>query len=53
MTTDSYGGGKGLELIPFEKIEVIFNGLPILFTIMQPSATDSAMLRSWSSTASF
>src|SRR6202166_5459144 len=25
VTTDNYDGGKGLELIPFEKVEVIFN----------------------------
>jgi hypothetical protein len=28
ITTDNYGGGKGLELIPFEKIEVIVNEPP-------------------------
>jgi hypothetical protein len=30
MTTDSYDGGKGLELIPFEKVEVIFNVPPYI-----------------------
>jgi hypothetical protein len=25
VTTDSYDGGKGVELIPFDKVEVIFN----------------------------
>jgi hypothetical protein len=30
ITTDNYDGGKGLELIPFEKVEVIFNGPPYL-----------------------
>lgn len=28
VTTDNYDGGKGLELIPLEKVEVIFN-LPL------------------------
>jgi hypothetical protein len=28
ITTDNYDGGKGLELIPFEKVEVIFNVPP-------------------------
>ena len=28
VTTDNYDGGKGLELIPFEKVEVIFNAPP-------------------------
>jgi hypothetical protein len=30
VTTDNYDGGKGLELIPFEKVEVIFNIPPYL-----------------------
>ena len=30
MTTDSCDGGKGLELIPFEKVEVIFNVPPYI-----------------------
>ncbi|MCU1299698.1 MAG: hypothetical protein JWO91_3976 [Acidobacteriaceae bacterium] len=30
VTTDNYDGGKGLELIPFEKVEVIFNFPPYL-----------------------
>lgn len=30
VTTDNYDGGKGLELIPFEKVEVIFNLPPYL-----------------------
>ncbi len=30
VTTDNYNGGKGLELIPFEKVEVIFNLPPYL-----------------------
>jgi len=30
VTTDNYDGGKGLELIPFEKVEVIFNMPPYL-----------------------
>ena len=30
LTTDNYDGGKGLELIPFEKVEVIFNLPPYL-----------------------
>lgn len=30
VTTDSYDGGKGLELIPFEKVEVIFNLPPYI-----------------------
>jgi hypothetical protein len=30
LTTDNYDGGKGLELIPFEKVEVIFNTPPYL-----------------------
>jgi hypothetical protein len=30
VTTDNYDGGKGLELIPFEKAEVIFNVPPYL-----------------------
>jgi hypothetical protein len=30
ITTDNYGGGKGLELIPFRKVEVIFNAPPYL-----------------------
>ena len=30
ITTDNYDGGKGLELIPFEKVEVILNVPPYL-----------------------
>ncbi|HEY1677847.1 MAG TPA: hypothetical protein VGG04_09085 [Candidatus Sulfotelmatobacter sp.] len=30
VATDNYDGGKGLELIPFEKVEVIFNAAPYL-----------------------
>jgi hypothetical protein len=30
VTTDNYDGGKGLELIPFEKVEVIFNIPPYI-----------------------
>jgi len=30
VTTDNYDGGKGLELIPFEKVEVIINVPPYL-----------------------
>jgi hypothetical protein len=30
VTTNNYDGGKGLELIPFEKVEVIFNVPPYL-----------------------
>jgi len=30
VTTDNYDGGKGLELIPLEKVEVIFNVPPYL-----------------------
>jgi len=30
LTTDNFDGGKGLELIPFEKVEVIFNIPPYL-----------------------
>jgi|SRR5271166_841718 len=30
VTTDSFDGGKGVELIPFEKVEVIFNLPPYI-----------------------
>jgi hypothetical protein len=30
VTTDNYDGGKGVELIPFEKVEVIFNIPPYI-----------------------
>lgn len=30
ITTNNYDGGKGLELIPFEKVEVIFNAPPVI-----------------------
>ena len=30
ITTNNYDGGKGLELIPLEKVEVIFNVPPYL-----------------------
>jgi hypothetical protein len=38
-TTTSYGGGKGLELIPFEKVEVIL-GFPPYLTHSQGGARD-------------
>jgi hypothetical protein len=30
VTTDDYDGGKGLELSPFQKVEVIFNLSPYI-----------------------
>jgi hypothetical protein len=30
ITSDNYDGGKGLELIPFEKVEVIVNAPPVI-----------------------
>jgi len=30
VATDNYDGGKGLELIPFERVEVIFNAPPYI-----------------------
>jgi hypothetical protein len=39
VTTDNYDGGKGLELIPFEKVEVIFN-LPPYLTHNNPAVHD-------------
>jgi hypothetical protein len=30
ITTDNFDGGKGLELIPFQKVEVIFNAPPYI-----------------------
>lgn len=30
ITTDNFDGGKGLELVPFERVEVIFNAAPYL-----------------------
>jgi hypothetical protein len=39
VTTDNYDGGKGLELIPFEKVEVIFN-LPPYLDHNSPSAVN-------------
>ena len=39
VTTDNYDGGKGLELIPFEKVEVIFN-LPPYLDHNSPSAAN-------------
>src|SRR5260370_30173568 len=50
ITTENYDGGKGLELIPFEKVEVIFQVLRISRTTIPRSGTDSAMLRSSSNT---
>jgi hypothetical protein len=38
VTTDNYDGGKGLELIPFEKVEVIFNAPP--YIVHHSSAVD-------------
>ena len=38
-TTDNYDGGKGLELIPFERVEVIFN-LPPYLAHNNPKAKD-------------
>ena len=46
VTTDNYDGGKGLELIPLEKVEVIFNVPPTWLTIIPASTTDLAMWRS-------
>lgn len=39
ITTDNYDGGKGLELIPFEKVEVIF-GLPPYLAHNNPAVQD-------------
>jgi hypothetical protein len=39
ITTDNYDGGKGLELIPLEKVEVIFN-LPPYLVHNDPSVRD-------------
>lgn len=39
IATDNYDGGKGLELIPFEKVEVIFN-LPPYLVHNDPSVRD-------------
>ena len=39
VTTDNYDGGKGLELIPFEKVEVIFN-LPPYMVHNNPAVRD-------------
>ncbi|MBZ5680141.1 MAG: hypothetical protein LAO24_08550 [Acidobacteriia bacterium] len=39
ITTYNYDGGKGLELIPFEKVEVIFN-IPPYFAHNDPAAHD-------------
>lgn len=41
ITTNNYGGGKGLELIPLEKVEVIFNVPPYL------SHNDPAVRDGW------
>ena len=38
VATDNYDGGKGLELIPFEKVEVIFNAPP--YIVHHSSAVD-------------
>jgi len=38
VTTDNYDGGKGLELIPSEKVEVIFNAPP--YIVHHSSAAD-------------
>lgn len=53
VTTNNYDGGKGLELIPFEKVEVIFSVPPTSITIIPPTKTASAMFHSWSSTGCF
>lgn len=39
VTTNNYDGGKGLELIPFEKVEVIFN-LPPCIQHNNPAVKD-------------
>lgn len=39
VTTNNYDGGKGLELIPFEKVEVIFN-LPPYIVHNSPTVRD-------------
>lgn len=39
VTTDNYDGGKGLELIPFEKVEVIFN-VPAYLAHNSPTTKD-------------
>src|SRR4029077_17327903 len=46
VTTNNYDGGKGLELIPLERVEVIFNLHPTWRTIRPASTTDSATLPS-------
>jgi len=38
VTTDNYDGGKGLELIPFKKVEVIINAPP--YMVHHSSAAD-------------
>ena len=39
ITTDNYGGSKGLELIPAEKVEIIFN-IPPYLVHHDPAAPD-------------
>ena len=39
VTTDNYGAGKGLELIPFERVEVIF-GVPPYLAHNDPAVRD-------------
>ncbi|HET7209819.1 MAG TPA: hypothetical protein VFI95_24820 [Terriglobales bacterium] len=39
ITTDNYGGSKGLELIPAEKVEIIFN-IPPYLAHHDPAAPD-------------
>src|ERR1700746_1509400 len=53
VTTDNYDGGKGLELIPFEKVEVIFNFPPHIDHNSAASGTAGEMWRFWSSTDCF
>ena len=50
LTTNNYDGGKGLELIPFEKVEVIFN-VPPYIAHNNPKDKDGwGTPRFWSST---
>jgi hypothetical protein len=46
VTTNNYDSGKGLELIPFEKVEVIFNVPPYL------AHNDSLVKDGWGEVAS-
>ena len=45
VTTNNYGGGKGLELIPFERVEVIFSVPPYL------AHNDPTVLNGWGDVA--